>query len=128
MSGRGFILATDREKYHKEIGMVDRITVFELKKRLDNKEPLILLDVREASELSPDFGYLPGITHIPIGELARRLNELDNLRDIQIITICYTGGRSHVAAELLQKEGFPNVALLCGGMLSWIESGFPVNI
>ncbi len=102
------------------------ITPVELKAELDKGESPVLLDVRERSELAGELGHLPGIMHIPIDELGRRLAELEPFHDKEIVAICRRGGRSHTAAQMLQQAGFRHVHFLEGGMTEWKTRGFSV--
>jgi len=88
---------------------------------------ILLLDVRETVELTSDLGHLPGITHIPLGNLAERLLDLKPHANKEIIAICKMGGRARTAAKLLLSEGFPCVRILTGGMTAWNQSGFAVQ-
>ncbi|HRP69327.1 MAG TPA: rhodanese-like domain-containing protein [Turneriella sp.] len=95
--------------------MVEQISVFELKKKLDNKASITLVDVRQVNEL--DICKLPEAKHIPLHILMHRLDELD--RSSEIIMMCHGGGRSQRAAEFLVSQGFTNVANLVGGIDAW---------
>lgn len=75
-------------------------------------EGLQVVDVRTASEL--ETLPLAGAIHIPIDELAERLSELDPA--LPTVAVCHSGKRAHVAACLLQGNGFANVRNLNGGM------------
>ena len=101
------------------------ITPAELKAELEGAERPVLLDVRERSELLGELGHLPGIMHIPVDELARRLAELEAYKHKEIVTVCRRGGRSYTAAQILQQSGFAHVHSLEGGMTAWKEKGFP---
>jgi rhodanese-related sulfurtransferase len=79
-----------------------------------------VLDVREAQEVAT--GAIAGGTHIPLGQLATRVGELD--RGTPIVTVCQSGGRSRRAAEALADAGF-TVADLDGGMNAWLSDGRP---
>lgn len=81
-----------------------------------------VVDVREDYEWNA--GHVEGARHIPLGQLSFRTSELD--REKEVLTICASGGRSAVAAEMLQKAGFPRVASVDGGMSSWKSRGFRV--
>ena len=76
---------------------------------------VVLLDVREGWEL--DVARVDGIVHIPMGELAGRLAELDPAR--QTVVLCRSGRRSMEIARLLAQNGFRSVANLKGGILAW---------
>ncbi len=98
---------------------VVRISVVELRRRLNLANNLLLLDVREADELEGELGHLAGIKHIPVGRLSGRLPELEGHRDKHIVAICRTGGRAHTAAQILMQAGFGHVYVLSGGMSAW---------
>ena len=88
----------------------------QLKERLDRGDPLVLLDVREGTEI--EICSLPGITHIPLGELSLRHTELDP--EAEIVCICHHGIRSAHAANGLSRLGFDGPLWnLTGGMEAW---------
>jgi len=70
-------------------------------------------------ELIGPLGHLEGITHIPIGSLSRRLEELGSCREREIVTVCRSGARAHTAAQILSTAEFPRVSVLIGGMIAW---------
>jgi rhodanese-related sulfurtransferase len=81
-------------------------------------EPLVLLDVRTASERSA--GSIKGSIHIPLQDLPRRLPELEASRGSEIVCYCASGARSGSAAHLLKRKGF-RAANLAGGIAGWRE-------
>src|SRR5271155_28220 len=97
-------------------GGVSEISVEELKKKLDNKEDVFVLDVREPHEyqICNLNGYL-----IPLGDLPKRVSELDSSREI--VAHCKMGGRSAKAVAFLQQAGFTKVHNLTGGITAWAE-------
>jgi molybdopterin/thiamine biosynthesis adenylyltransferase/rhodanese-related sulfurtransferase len=102
---------------------VPEITPRELKARLDRGDDLYVLDVREPHEyqICNIGGHL-----IPLGELSRRVNELDSAREI--VAHCRSGKRSAEAAEFLRKAGFKKLWNLKGGILAWsdeVDSSVP---
>lgn len=82
-----------------------------------------LVDVREPNEWND--GHIPGAIHIPLGDLARRANEL--IKDSPVITVCRSGHRSLTAADELIAQGFSDVASLNGGMIAWAKAGHPIE-
>ena len=98
---------------------VTGISAEDLKKRIDEKKSPFLLDVREPSELTGELGQIPGVKNIPIGNLTHRLQELDAVKNQDIVTICRSGGRAHTAAQILKQSGFTKVTVLIGGMTAW---------
>jgi molybdopterin/thiamine biosynthesis adenylyltransferase/rhodanese-related sulfurtransferase len=93
------------------------VTPRELKARIEAGEALVILDVREPPEVA--ICRIPGSRVIPLGELPRRLGELD--RDAEIVVHCKSGGRSARAVALLRERGFPKAVNLAGGILGWIS-------
>ena len=104
---------------------VEGISVDDLKQRIAAGVPLVLLDVRNPEELQGPLGQLPRVRNIPVGDLAKRLTELESFKNAEIVTICRSGGRSHTAAQILMQAGFQNVRGLMGGMTAWKQAGFP---
>lgn len=86
----------------------------EVGKKVKNNEDVSIIDVREEEEVAQ--GKISGATHIPLGELPDRLDEIDQSKEH--ILVCRSGGRSGKAYQLLDKEGY-NVRNMTGGMLEW---------
>ncbi len=95
---------------------VPAMTVEELKQQLDSKKDLFILDVREPHEyqICNLNGYL-----IPLGDLPKRVHELDSSRDI--VAHCRSGVRSGKAVTFLRQAGFKKVHNLTGGILAWAD-------
>jgi rhodanese-related sulfurtransferase len=84
---------------------VPTISVNELKIKMENKEALTLIDVREPYEY--EIARIDGARLIPLGELESHVGELP--RTGTLVCQCHSGGRSEHAARLLQEAGFENV-------------------
>lgn len=84
---------------------------------------VLLLDVREDSEW--DEFHVPGTTHLPLGELAERVDELP--RDVQIVVICRSGNRSRQGRDILLEAGFTEVTSMDGGLKAWQANGYPIQ-
>lgn len=93
---------------------VPEISVQELKAKLDRKEKLVLLDVREPREYAK--AKIAGSTLIPLGFLEARLGELD--KGAKLVVHCKVGGRSARAVEILRAKGYDAVNL-SGGIDAW---------
>jgi sulfur-carrier protein adenylyltransferase/sulfurtransferase len=95
---------------------VPEIQVEELKRRLDAGEDVFVLDVREPHEyqICNIGGHL-----IPLGDLPKRVNELDSSREI--VAHCRSGARSAKAVNFLRQAGFRKVHNLAGGILAWAD-------
>ena len=90
--------------------------VEELKQRLDRGDDLFILDVREPHEyqICNIGGHL-----IPLGDLPKRVNELDTSKEI--VAHCRSGVRSAKAVNFLRQAGFKKVHNLAGGILAWAD-------
>ena len=89
-------------------------------KELDN---VLVLDVREQWEY--DEGHIPGVTLIPMGEVANRLSEIPT--DKEVIVTCRSGNRSGQITDFLRQQGYDNIHNMSGGILAWQEAGLPVE-
>jgi sulfur-carrier protein adenylyltransferase/sulfurtransferase len=105
--------AHSREATVKEF----EITPQELKQRLDRGDELFILDVREPSEYQ--ICKLEGSTLIPLGELPKRMHELDTAKEM--VVHCKLGGRSQKAVDLLRQSGFKKIKNLVGGIDAWAQ-------
>ncbi|MCW3490534.1 DJ-1/PfpI family protein [Dethiobacter alkaliphilus] len=97
----------------------------ELSKRLQAKEPPLVLDVREKEELPG--GYIKGAMHIPLRSLPQEAKRLPGDREREIVTVCRSGARSAYAALYLRALGYRNIYNLEYGMLGWQQEGLPVE-
>jgi rhodanese-related sulfurtransferase len=91
------------------------ISVAELKTRRDERLPHVLLDVREPDELAA--AAVAGARHIPMAEIPQRLDELP--RDVELVVMCHSGGRSARVVRFLEQLGFDNAVNLAGGIDAW---------
>lgn len=95
------------------------ITPEEVKQRLDSGESLNLIDVRQPEE-NAEFN-IGGIL-LPLGKIqSMQIDEIDGMKDNEVICYCRSGNRSGNAALFLEQMGFSNVKNLTGGMLAWRE-------
>jgi len=93
------------------------ITVEELKERLAKGETPVIIDVREDWEYQES--NIAGAKNIPLGTLPQRLDELEDLKEEEVIVQCRSGARSASARAFLQQQGFRNVRNLVGGILAY---------
>ena len=102
-------------------GDASEIGVEELAALRARDPQLLLLDVREPFEW--EIARIAGATHVPLGELAARLGELDGHREV--VTYCHRGVRSLHATEVLRAAGFARVRSLRGGIDAWAREVEP---
>ena len=98
---------------------MENISVDEVKKRLDAGERVNLVDVREPHE-NADFN-IGGIL-LPLGNIqTMQIDDIEDLKNEEVILYCRSGNRSGQAAMFLDAMGFKNTKNLVGGMLAWEE-------
>jgi len=88
-------------------------------------EGALLVDVREANELTACAFDVPGIVNIPLSEFEQRWSELPQDRDL--VMVCQVGERSLKATYYLQYHGYARVSNMDGGIAKWVRKGFPVK-
>src|SRR5688572_726275 len=96
---------------------LEAISPAELRRRLDQGEDLVLLDVRERDEV--DLCRIADSLWIPMGEIVQRHGELDPERTT--VYICHHGVRSARVAGALAQLGFARALNLSGGIDRWAE-------
>jgi adenylyltransferase/sulfurtransferase len=95
----------------------NEITVEQLKQRLDRREDVFILDVRNPEEYQ--ICKIAGSTLIPLPSLPQRVAELDHGREM--VVHCKSGMRSQKAIQFLREQGFKKLVNLKGGILAWAE-------
>jgi rhodanese-related sulfurtransferase len=93
--------------------------------RLQQEPRPLLLDCREPEELT--LARIAGALHIPMGDTAVRLKEIDPEREI--IVFCHHGVRSRSVAAWLTSQGYESVASMTGGIHAWsreVDPGVPM--
>jgi rhodanese-related sulfurtransferase len=93
--------------------------------RLQNDKEAVFLDVREDKEYKR--GHVPNARHVPLGQLEKRLHELEKYRNRPVILCCETGMRSQKACGMLKKQGFEQVFNLTGGLGAWQKAQLPIS-
>lgn len=78
---------------------------------------VVLVDIREPEELA--LAAVPGALHVPMGDLAARVHEIDLDEDQTLALICHTGRRSLAAAAALQRMGIDQARSVAGGIEWW---------
>lgn len=98
---------------------MENISVEEVKRRMDAGEKVNLVDVREPHE-NADFN-IGGIL-LPLGQIqSMQIDDIEELKNEEVILYCRSGNRSGQAAMFLDAMGFKNTKNLVGGMLAWEE-------
>jgi rhodanese-related sulfurtransferase len=104
---------------------VRQVDFRDVKRRLDAREKLVLVDVREDCEWAQ--GHLPGATHLGKGVIERDVERFFPDKDDALVLYCGGGYRSALAGDNLQKMGYTNVISMDGGWRAWVEAGYPTE-
>ncbi len=95
------------------------ITVEELKTRMDSGEKINLIDCREPHEYAESH---IGGTLIPLGKIqTMQVDDIEDLKDEEVIVYCRSGRRSMMACMVLDQLGFKDTYNVEGGILAWQE-------
>ncbi|KYF59634.1 molybdopterin biosynthesis protein MoeB, partial [Sorangium cellulosum] len=105
---------------------IRELSLSELKRRLDEKVPVVLLDVREKEEYRA--GYIPGAISIPRGFLEMQVEQKLPDKSAPIVAYCAGGTRSALAAKTLQELGYTNVESANPGFVRWKDLNYPVEM
>ena len=101
------------------------ITVEELKQKMDRGEKINLIDCREAHEY--EEANLGGLL-LPLGKIqTMQVDEIENLKDEEVIIYCRSGRRSMMACMMLDQMGFINTFNVTGGILEWQDKFGPTK-
>ncbi len=111
-------IATAHIMQNKLKGRMKGISTSEVKGKLDRKEKIFLLDTRGPDEYE-QMRLGVGETLIPLGVLRKRLNELPENKDAEIVCYCKISLRGYEAARVLEARGWRNVKVMEGGIVAW---------
>ena len=106
---------------HEPVAVEGDIDPVEVKAKIDRGDPFVLIDVREPHEYQ--ICHIPHAKLIPLGDLPKRVNELDSADEI--VAHCKSGMRSAKAVEFLKQAGFRKVRNMKGGILAWSDKVDP---
>jgi membrane protein DedA with SNARE-associated domain/rhodanese-related sulfurtransferase len=115
-----------RQRFLRQHRMA-KISVDELKQRLDAGEPVTVVDVRHPLTLELDPEVIPGALNFTLEEIEHRHHEIPRDRDIVLYCSCPNEVSSARTALLLKKKGVHRVRPLEGGLDAWRERKFPVK-
>ena len=106
---------------HEPVAVEGDIDPVEVKAKIDRGDPFVLIDVREPHEYQ--ICRIPHAKLIPLGDLPKRVNELDSADEI--VAHCKSGVRSAKAVDFLKQAGFRKVRNMKGGILAWSDKVDP---
>ncbi len=102
------------------------VTLDEIKRRLETKAPMVLVDVREKDEWRA--GYIPGAVHVARGFLEIQIEQKVPDKSAPVVLYCAGGTRSALAAKSLLELGYTNVESANPGFVRWKDLGFPMEM
>lgn len=112
---------------------INEVSASDLERMRQERDDVLVIDVRESAEHEHE-GHIKHALFVPRGILEaaadpqypKKLPELVEARERPVVCYCATGGRSAMAAAVLQMMGFREVYSLVGGFSAWREAGKPV--
>ncbi len=111
-------IATAHIMQNKMRGFMNGISCREVKQKVDSGENIFILDVRGPDEFE-QMRLGIGEHLIPLGALRKRLNELPEDKNAEIIAFCKISLRGYEAARALNGHGWKNVKVMEGGVMAW---------
>jgi membrane protein DedA with SNARE-associated domain/rhodanese-related sulfurtransferase len=115
-----------RQRFIREL-RVSRITVEELKRKMDHHEEMVIVDLRHSLDFEADPETIPGAFRIDAQELREKNEKLPRDRQIILYCTCPNEATSAQLAILLRKQGIQQIRPLQGGLDAWREKGYPVH-
>jgi len=104
---------------------IKEVSISDVKKMIDAKEQIILLDVRDKNEII-DEGIIPGATNLSRGMLEFKAAMMIPDKNARIIVYCGLDLRSPLATKTLNDLGYKNAVNMVGGLKAWKEAGYPL--
>jgi len=117
--------------YHRQKVLRDlrlaKISVDELKKRMDAGDPITVVDVRHPLAIELDPEAIPGALNFSLEDVEYRHHEIPRDREIVLYCTCPNEMSSARTAMLLKKKGIHRVRPLQGGLDAWRARNFPIE-
>jgi rhodanese-related sulfurtransferase len=103
---------------------IKEVSIDDVKKMIDNKEKIIILDVRDKEEF--ETGYIPGAVNLSRGMLEFKISTLIPDKNARIIVYCGIDLRGPLATKTLNEMGYKNAVNINGGLKVWKAAGYPI--
>ncbi|MBC7539722.1 MAG: rhodanese-like domain-containing protein [Bacteriovorax sp.] len=104
--------------------MIKECDVHVLKEKIEAKENIQFIDCREQQEWNES--HIDGATLVPLSEFQEKFETVLKDKNAQIFIQCRSGARSMKACMFLLSKGFTDLTNVEGGIMSWMQAGFPV--
>jgi rhodanese-related sulfurtransferase len=103
---------------------IREVSVVELNRMIDNKEKIVILDVRDRDEF--ETGYIPAAINLSRGMLEFKVDMMIPDRNASIVVYCGVDLRGPLATRTLNEMGYKNAVNLTGGLKAWKAAGYPM--
>ncbi len=123
----GYARATDKtpdQMVQEAKAQIKEVSVADVKKMIDTKENVILLDVRDKQEF--DQGGIPGSINISRGMLEFKVAMIIPDKNAKVIVYCGLDLRGPLATKAMNDLGYKNAVNMAGGLKAWKEAGYPL--
>ena len=105
--------------------VIKEVSIDDVKKMIDAKENIIILDVREKNEF--EDGHIPGAINLPRGVLEFKIAMTIPDKNARIIVYCAIDLRGPLATRTMNELGYKNAVNIVGGLKPWKEAGYPLT-
>lgn len=96
----------------------------ELKRKIDSKEKIVIIDVRTPMEVSR--GKVEGSINIPLDFFESEIERKVKNKNTEVYLFCLSGSRSIIAAQIMDRKGYKNVFNVLSGLLAWRAKSYPL--
>jgi rhodanese-related sulfurtransferase len=120
----GAVDTTPEQMVREAKAHIREVSVADLKRMIDAKEKIVILDVRDKQEF--DTGRIPGAINISRGMLEFQVATIIPDKNASIIVYCGVDLRGPLATKTMNDLGYKNAVNLIGGLKAWTEAGYPV--
>lgn len=104
--------------------MIKECEVHDLRQKLESGDGIQFIDCREVVEWKD--AHIAGVTLLPLSELEAKFESVLKDKNTPIIIHCKSGKRSMNACMFLLSKGYTNLTNVEGGIIGWIQEGYPV--
>ena len=120
----GGIARTSDQMVKEAKASIREVSVDDVKKMIDNREKIIILDVRDRDEF--ETGYIPGAINLSRGMLEFKISTVVPDKKATIVVYCGVDLRGPLATKTLNEMGYQNTVNIIGGLKAWKAAGYPV--
>lgn len=120
----GTTVKTSEQMVNDAKAVIKELSVQDVKKLIDNKDKIILLDVRDKDEF--ETGYIPWAINLSRGMLEFKISTMIPDKNSMIIVYCGIDLRGPLATRTLNEMGYKNAVNIAGGLNAWKAAGYPI--